>query len=40
MARTSQLPVTVVEMRLPGAVAPINGIGMRAAGMSQPDSAR
>ena len=46
MASTSQLPNTVVEIRLPGAVAPISGIGMTATGMSNgcclsaPNSAR
>ena len=33
---TSQLAVRTVPRRLPGAVAPISGMGMTATGMSQP----
>ena len=33
---TSQLAVSSVPSRLPGAVAPMSGMGMTATGMSQP----
>jgi hypothetical protein len=40
IANTSQSPCTNVEIIVPGAVAPINGMGMMCTGMFQPFRAR